>query len=280
MAEFMTAVCGEDDVASGRRGDQGAQRLEPADDAAAALGGRLPPRAVRRHDDERPPVVLCTSQRDDDVESMRWGAAARADEAGGAALRDCLEHGRTVDTGHMHGRGAVGVAKPLGVEEAEAGPVTGAQHDERTVAGVAADTLEFAGIDCARRQFGDADIGVAAEDAETPFNSGVRGRRRIEHRHRRDLPHAEFEKAADRVEPVEREFLDRHLDAECGRLPRQPGGAGSAADRRGAVDAELIPGGEPCRCARLRFAVGSGRIAHRVQGGRLSRLIASLSDCR
>src|SRR5207302_2697198 len=59
----------------------------------------------------------------------------------------------------------------------------------------------------------------------------------------------------------EREFLDRDLGAERCRFSRQPGGAGPAADRRGAVDALPVPRGEPARRAGLRL----GKIRERCR---------------
>src|ERR1051325_3710691 len=146
----------------------------------------------------------------------------RADETRGAALRDSLEYGWSVGACDMHGQRAIRVAELLGVEEPHAGPVAGADDDERAMRAVAANALELAGIDRARRQFGDADLGIAADRAEPTTYALCVGGWRVEHRHRRDLPRAEFDKAFDRVEPGERQFLDRHACAERRRLPRQP----------------------------------------------------------
>src|SRR5215813_13687058 len=43
VTEFVAAVRGEDHVAERRRGEQSAQRFEPADKPAAAFSSRLPP---------------------------------------------------------------------------------------------------------------------------------------------------------------------------------------------------------------------------------------------
>jgi hypothetical protein len=43
MAKLVTAIGGEDHIASWRGGDQRVQCFEPADKATAPLGGRLPP---------------------------------------------------------------------------------------------------------------------------------------------------------------------------------------------------------------------------------------------
>src|SRR4029077_1592981 len=67
MTDLVAAVGGEYDIAERRGGEQRAQRFEPADEPAPALGGRLPPRAARRHDDDRRPVAVKPGDRDDHV---------------------------------------------------------------------------------------------------------------------------------------------------------------------------------------------------------------------
>src|SRR3954451_17208164 len=129
-----------------------------------------------------------------------------------------------------------------------------------------ADLLEFAGIDCSRRQFGDPDLGIAADLPDPPENALCIGRRRIEYRQRLDLATVQFDKAFDRIEAVEGELLDRELGAERGRFPPQPCGARSAAYGPGAMDALRVPSLEPARSPGLRF-VGSRRpgLAHRLR---------------
>src|SRR3954468_11714889 len=129
-----------------------------------------------------------------------------------------------------------------------------------------ADLLEFAGIDCSRRQFGEPDFGIAADFPEPPENALRIGRRRIEYRHRLDLATVHFDKAFDRIQAVEGELLDRELGAERSRFPPQPCGASSAAYGPGAMDALRVPSLEPARRAGLRF-VGSRRprVAHRLR---------------
>jgi len=67
MAEFVTAVGGEDHIAGGRRRDERAQRFEPADDAPTPLRRRLPSRAARRHHDHSGGGAAGASDRDDHV---------------------------------------------------------------------------------------------------------------------------------------------------------------------------------------------------------------------
>jgi 2-iminobutanoate/2-iminopropanoate deaminase len=168
-------------------------------------------------------------------------------------LRDRLDQRRSVGARHMHRRRTVRISELLGVEQPQPRPLAGAQDNDRTIWTVAADALEFAGVDRSGRQFGDANLGLAADSPEPAGNALRIGRRCIEYRYCLDAPAIQLEKTFDWREPVEREFLDRCLGAERGGFPRQPGRAGSAAHGRGAVDALPIPGGEPPRRAGLRL---------------------------
>ena len=140
---------------------------------------------------------------------------------------------------------AVRVAKLLGIEEPHPGPLAGAQDDERAVRAVAAQALELAAVDRARRQFGDADLGLAANRAEPAGNSRRIGGRGVEYRHRRDLPHAEFDKALERIDPVECEFLDPDFGAERHRFLSEPLGTGQIARCSGAVQTLAVPRPQP-----------------------------------
>ncbi len=115
------------------------------------------------------------------------------------------------------------------------------------MAAVVAQPREFAAVDCARRQLGDCDLRPAAGEAEPAGHPRRVGRRRVEYRDRRDLLALEFEKDVDRIEPVERELLDRHRGPERRSLLRQPSGAGRVANGCGAVDPLRIPHAEPAR---------------------------------
>ena len=106
---------------------------------------------------------------------------------------------------------------------------------------VAAQSLELASIDRARRQFGYADFGIAAGRAEPAGNPLRLGRRRVEDRNGGDLPYAEFDKTLDGVEPVEREFLNRDRGTGNRGFLREPFGTGEVARRAGAVQALTIP---------------------------------------
>src|SRR5207248_9850877 len=94
---------------------------------------------------------------------------------------------------------------------------------------------------------------LAANRAEPAGNSRRIGGWGVEYRHRRDLPHAEFDKALDRIDPVECEFLDPDFGAERHRFLPKPLGAGQIARCSGAVEALPIPGGQPRRGAGLRL---------------------------
>ena len=118
---------------------------------------------------------------------------------------------------------------------------------------VAPNTFDFAGIDGARRQFRNPNLGVAVDFPEPADNALRIGWWGVKHRHRLDPPSVQFDKALDGIEAIEGEFLDRHLGAERGRFPCHPCGSGPAADCAGPMNALGIPCLEPARRAGLRF---------------------------
>src|SRR5262252_9535635 len=79
VTELVAAVGGEDHIAERRRGEQSAQRFEPADKPPTAFGSRLPPRAARRHDDDRRFGRVISRDCDGDVaRSARRSPTSRA----------------------------------------------------------------------------------------------------------------------------------------------------------------------------------------------------------
>src|SRR5436190_2101716 len=83
------------------------------------------------------------------------GAAGEADAASGAALRDCLDERRAIGARYMQRRRAIRPWEILGIDQRQPGTVANTEHDQRAMRALPADLLEFAGIDCPRRQFGD-----------------------------------------------------------------------------------------------------------------------------
>ena len=117
----------------------------------------------------------------------------------------------------MDRRRAVRSAKALGIDEPHAGRLALADDDKPALAGGAAQPLEFARIDRARGQFGDGDL-----DPEPALDTGGTRSRRIKHRHRRDPLAGDVEPGSERVEPVERNLLERGRDAERFGLGGEP----------------------------------------------------------
>jgi hypothetical protein len=251
VSQFVPAVRGEDYRPRRRRVGQRAQAFEPGDKAAAALGGRLPPRAARRHHDERWAGAAAVGYSRDDVAGARRRAAALGDEPARRALRRRGKQHGPHFARDMNRRRATGRTEALGIEQSHAGALSGAQDDDAAMTAAPAQPLEFAAIDRARRQLGDKNFRIAAGQSQPAAHSRRIGRRRLENRDCFDPLAAEFEKSGHRIEPVEREFLDRHRGTERRCLPRQPLGAGRVAGAGRAMGALRIPIGQPSRGAAL-----------------------------
>src|SRR6516165_5500782 len=147
MTELVAAIDAEDYIAAGRSGDQGAQRFEPADEPTATLRGRLPPRAARRHDDDRWPGAILTRDYDHDIARMGPCPAARGDQPRRCPPSGGGEHRVARLARDMNRRCAVGIAKPLGVQQPEARVCAVAEDDETAMRWVAAQLLVFWGVD-------------------------------------------------------------------------------------------------------------------------------------
>ena len=87
----------------------------------------------------------------------------------------------------------------------------------------------FRGVDIEWRQLGDANRSTAAEETKRAGKAGAVGRWGVENRDGRDPLAAKFEIGRDRVEAVERKFLEKRLATKCSSFVRQPLSAGFVA---------------------------------------------------
>jgi hypothetical protein len=253
MTDLVAAVRGEYHIAERRGCEQSAQRFEPADEPAAALGGRLPPRTARRHDDDRCPCAVNSGDRDDDVASASRCPAARRHEPRRRSASGGCEHSLARLARNMNCRRAVRAAEPLGIQQPKAGLRPRADDHEAAMRCVAPQPFAIRGIDAAGRQLGHRDRRFAADGStdgskDTGDASGGRGGG-VEHRNTGDMPAAAFQIGVSRVEAIEREIFDPGRSAKAGRLADQPVGAGLVARRSGAMDALSILCGQPRRRA-------------------------------
>src|SRR3984893_8422383 len=176
--------------------EQSAQRFEPADEPAAAFCSRLPPRAARRHDDNRWRRAIGSRDCDENVarsgrRPLCCGSEHRV--AGLARELDC--------------RCPIRLAEALRIQEPKAGPRAVAQDDEAAMRRVAAQLFVIRGIDADRRQLGDADRGVRAEDTQGAADAVRRGGGSIEKRYAEDARSGTFEIGLAGIQAIHRAVL-------------------------------------------------------------------------
>src|SRR6516162_8184647 len=150
---------------------------------------------------------------------------------------------------NMDRRCAIGLAKPLGVQQPEARAFALADDYDAATRRVATQLLVFWGVDTARRQLDDGDRHLRGDRAEDAGDAVVLSRGSVENRHAGDTSTVEFEICVNRNEPIECEFLDRGCCAKAGGLLDQPIGAGLIAHCSCAMNTLRIPCPQPRGCA-------------------------------
>src|SRR3984893_16018606 len=187
--------------------EQSAQRFEPADKPAAAFRSRLPPRAARRHDDNRRRRAIGSRDCDDNIARSGSGSPARRDEACRRPVHRGSEHRVAGLARELDCRCPMRLAEALRIQEPKARPRAVAQDDQAAMRRVAAQLFVIRGIDADRRQLGDADRGIRADDAQGAADAIRRGGGSIEKRYAEDARSGTFEIGLAGIQAIHRAVL-------------------------------------------------------------------------
>lgn len=113
--------------------DEMTKALQPDNDTAATFGSAGPPGTARCHNDQRGKIWLHPGNRHPHVARVRLFQCHMSNEHGfGSVATRCFQS-RTIGSGHLQHRRAIGLRIRVGIEQSQTRPhgVTGGNGDHR-----------------------------------------------------------------------------------------------------------------------------------------------------
>ena len=227
VPELVAARRDEMGRAKRARGGDRAQRLEPAHEAAAALGRVRVPAAARRHHADGREIRASSLDRRDDVVGRRVAPRGVCDDAHlRTGVRGAVQRVRVLAADLQHRR-PEGLRERRRVDGTEPRPAAHRRDDDRAVRRTGPEVRERRLA--VRRHARGTDRPIAARRSECAGHAAGGRERRVEHDEAVDAAALDLQELRDRIDARERKRLERRGRAGCARERDQ-------AIRRRAID--------------------------------------------